>query len=173
MNILSKRITETGTYCVKLFWAGLILLAVQSGFGQNIPKNLVLKRLDNSEASIQDVLGQDAVILTFWATWCKPCLSELAALQDIEEDWKGKIRVVAVSIDDARTVSKVKSLVNGKKWPYDVLLDQNKELYKALNLTSIPHVLIIRNGKTVWSHSGYSPGNENVIIEKALKSTEK
>lgn len=169
MNMFLKKIVKSGNYCAKLFWAGALLLAVQTGFGQNIPKNLAVKQLDNSEILMQDVLGEGTVIMTFWATWCKPCLSELSALQDIEEDWKGKVRIVAVSIDDARAVSKVKSLAKGKRWPFEVVLDQNQELYKSLNLTSIPYVLIVKNGETVWTHSGYSPGNESIIVDKALK----
>lgn len=159
--------------CAKFFWAVLFLVAVQSAFGQNVPKNLVLKRMDNSEVLMRDVLRQDVVVLAFWATWCKPCLSELEGLQEMGDDWKGKIRIVAVSIDDSRAVSKVKSLANGKKWSFEVLLDQNKSLYNALNLTSVPHLLIISNGKTVWSHSGYAPGNESIVIDKALEFIKK
>ena len=46
-------------------------------------------------------------------------------LKDLEDSWKNKVRIIAVSIDDARAMAKVKSLVKGKKWPFEVLLDPN------------------------------------------------
>ena len=81
-----------------------------------------------------------------------------------------KVRIIAVSIDDARAMAKVKSLVKGKKWPFEVLLDPNKELYKAFNISAIPHVLVINDKKVVWTHSGYMPGNEVLVVDKALET---
>ena len=100
----------------------------------------------------------------------KPCQSELEALKDLEDSWKNKVRIIAVSIDDARAMAKVKSLVKGKKWPFEVLLDPNKELYKAFNISAIPYVLVINDKKVVWTHSGYMPGNEVLVVDKALET---
>lgn len=77
--------------------------------------------------------------------------------------------IVAISTDDARTTAKVRSLVTGKRWPYEVLLDTNKTLFKALNLASIPFVMIVKNGETLYSHTGYTPGNERLVVQKALE----
>ena len=109
--------------------------------GQMIPENVTLKQLDGKEITFKEAVQQGPVIVSFWATWCKPCQSELEALKDLEDSWKNKVRIIAVSIDDARAMAKVKSLVKGKKWPFEVLLDPNKELYKAFNISAIPHVL--------------------------------
>nr|WP_239403207.1 TlpA disulfide reductase family protein [Alistipes sp. An116] len=122
---------------------------------------------------MKDVLKDDVVIVSFWATWCKPCQSELDALYDIEEMWKDKVRIITVSTDDSRATAKVRSLVKGKRWPYEVLLDQNKVLFKALNLTSIPFVMIIKNGETIYTHTGYTPGNERLVVQEALNLLEK
>ena len=92
------------------------------------------------------------------------------ALKDLEDSWKNKVRIIAVSIDDARAMAKVKSLVKGKKWPFEVLLDPNKELYKAFNISAIPYVLVINDKKVVWTHSGYMPGNEVLVVDKALET---
>lgn len=78
-----------------------------------------------------------------------------------------------VFFNDARATAKVKSLVKGKKWPFEVLLDANKELYKAFNISAVPYVVIINDGKVVWSHSGYMPGNEVEVVEKALEYVKK
>lgn len=152
----------------KILLTSVLILAATLAFSQNIPGNVALKELDGSEVLMKEVLGDDVVIVSFWATWCKPCQSELDALYDIEEMWKDKIRIVAISTDDSRAAAKVRSLVKGKRWPYEVLLDQNKALFKALNLTSIPFVMIVRNGETLYTHTGYTPGNERLVVEKAL-----
>lgn len=154
----------------KLFFTCVLLLAATLALGQNIPGNIALKRLDGSETLVKEALGDGVVIVSFWATWCKPCQSELDALLDIEEQWKEKVRVVAISTDDSRATAKVRSLVKGKRWPYDVLLDSNRTLFKALNLTSIPFVLVVKNGETVYSHTGYTPGNERILVQKALEN---
>ena len=153
----------------KLLLVCAALLFAGQTFSQNIPENTVLKRLDGSEVKMKDVLKDDVVIISFWATWCKPCHAELDALYDIEEMWRDKVRIVAISTDDARTTAKVRSLVTGKRWPYEVLLDTNKTLFKALNLASIPFVMIVKNGETLYSHTGYTPGNERLGVQKALE----
>ena len=126
--------------------------------------------MDGKEITFKEAVQQGPVIVSFWATWCKPCQSELEALKDLEDSWKNKVRIIAVSIDDARAMAKVKSLVKGKKWPFEVLLDPNKELYKAFNISAIPHVLVINDKKVVWTHSGYMPGNEVLVVDKALET---
>ena len=83
--------------------------------GQMIPENVTLKQLDGKEITFKEAVQQGPVIVSFWATWCKPCQSELEALKDLEDSWKNKVRIIAVSIDDARAMAKVKSLVKGKK----------------------------------------------------------
>ncbi len=140
---------------------------------QNVPENIILKNLNGEEVSFKEFVKGGPVIISFWATWCKPCQSELEALKDIQDDWKDKIRIIAVTIDDARATAKVKSLVKGKKWPFEILFDTNKELYKALNISAVPHIMIINENKIVWTHSGYMPGNEITVVEKALELAEK
>lgn len=152
----------------KFLFTSVLILAATLAFGQDIPGNLALKKLDGSEVLMKDVLKDDVVIVSFWATWCKPCQAELDALCDIEEMWKGKVRIVAISTDDSRAVAKVRSLVKGKRWPYEVLLDQNKTLFKALNLSSIPFVMIVKDGETLYTHTGYTPGNERLTVQQAL-----
>ena len=121
--------------------------------GQMIPENVTLKQLDGKEITFKEAVQQGPVIVSFW-----------------EDSWKNKVRIIAVSIDDARAMAKVKSLVKGKKWPFEVLLDPNKELYKAFNISAIPHVLVINDKKVVWTHSGYMPGNEVLVVDKALET---
>lgn len=115
------------------------------------------------------------VIVSFFATWCKPCMRELAAIEQVYEDWQEEtgVELVAISIDKAQDADKVRSLVASHDWPYTVLLDSNMELARALGIQSVPFVVILDgNGRVVYTHSGYQDGGEVEFIEM-VKTIEK
>lgn len=150
-----------------------ILAAAAVCSAQDISPNIAVKDLSGTSALMKDVLKDDVVIVSFWATWCKPCQNELDAIAEIEDSWADRLRVVAISIDDARSVARVRSTVKAKMWPYEVYTDENSELAKSLNISSIPFVMIVADGKTVYSHTGYTPGSERLLVEKALSFIKK
>ena len=108
-------------------------------------------------------------IISFFATWCKPCNRELTAISEVYDEWKEEtgVKVIAVSIDQAQNINKVKPLVDSEEWEYDILLDPNSEFRRAMGVQMIPHVFIIGgDGTIVESRSGYTDGGENHLIEK-------
>lgn len=116
-------------------------------------------------------IGNDGkpFVISFFATWCKPCNRELKAIHEVYPDWQDEtgMKLYAVSIDRAQDVNKVKPMVDSEGWEYEVLLDTNKDLYRAFGIQMIPHVIIFDgNGKIVDSRSGYIEGSEEHIIEK-------
>lgn len=107
--------------------------------------------------------------ISFFATWCKPCQRELRAIAEVYPDWQDEtgMKMYIVSIDEAQNVSKVKPLVDGEGWEYEVLLDTNSDFFRSLGLQSVPHMLVLDgNGNIVDSHSGYTDGSETEIIKK-------
>lgn len=112
------------------------------------------------------------MIISFWATWCKPCIRELSAINDMYIDWQEEtgVKLVAVSIDDTRLSSKVKPFVTSQGWTYEVYLDENSELRRYLNVNNIPHTFLLDGeGKVVWQHNGYFPGDEDHLYELVEK----
>ena len=110
--------------------------------------------------------------MTFWATWCGPCIKEHNALDEVYQDWQDEtgVKIYAVSIDDSRTTAKVKPFVEGKGWDFEVLLDVNKDLARAMNVGNPPHTFLFDgNGKIVYQHTGYFEGGEEDLYEEILK----
>ena len=108
-------------------------------------------------------------IISFFATWCKPCNRELKAIQEVYADWQDEtgVKVIAISIDQAQNIQKVKPLVDGNGWEFDILLDPNSDFKRAMGVNMIPHVFIIDGkGNIVESRSGYTEGGEEHLIEK-------
>ncbi|MBD5205888.1 MAG: TlpA family protein disulfide reductase [Bacteroidales bacterium] len=107
-------------------------------------------------------------IISFWATWCKPCIRELNAIHDNYEDWVEEtgVKVYAISIDEAQNATRVKPLADSKGWDYDILLDQSGEFARAMGCQNPPHIVVIDgNGKIIESHSGYTEGSEEHLID--------
>lgn len=111
----------------------------------------------------------EITVINFWATWCTPCKKELNNIADLYPDWQADygVRIVAISIDDARNKAKVKTYVNGQSWEYDVLLDVNGILKQKLNFQTIPFTVIVdREGNIVSRHAGYVDGDEYLLEEE-------
>ncbi|MFT5078213.1 MAG: thiol-disulfide isomerase/thioredoxin [Planctomycetota bacterium] len=145
------------------------LLLTFNAFAQEDLPNARVQTIDGTDTSIEEATDKDnVVILSLWATWCVPCIKELDAISEVYEDWQDEtnVELIAVSVDDSRTVKRVKSLINGKGWEYEILLDTNNDLKRALGASTVPLTLLIKDNKIVYRHSGYSPGAEMELYEK-------
>ena len=108
-------------------------------------------------------------VISFFATWCKPCIRELKAINEYYADWQEEtgMKIYAISIDKAQNVSRVKPLVEGDGWEYEVLLDTNEDFKRAMGVQMIPYLMIIDGqGNIVETRNGYTDGSEMHIIEK-------
>ena len=143
-------------------------LFYNTAFSQTTIPNTNLTTLDGISVKIQDEISKDKItILSFWASWCVPCINELDAISEVYEDWQEdfNMELIAISTDDARTQKRIRPMVNGKGWPYKILLDKNQELKRALNISTIPQIIILKDSKIIYIHSGYSPGVEDEFYE--------
>ena len=133
---------------------------------------VILNDIDGKQVSVDTLAAGRPTIVSFFATWCKPCNRELTAIADVYDEWQEEtgVQLVAVSIDEAQTIQKVKPLVDSHDWPYRILLDPNSDLKRALGIQLIPFVLITDgNGNIVYKHNGYTDGAEDELIEVVRK----
>lgn len=152
-----------------LFVAALLFcFAATVSFAQ-LP-SVSLKTIDGKTVNTAE-LNNDGkpFIISFFATWCKPCNRELKAISEVYEDWQEEtgVKVIAISIDQAQNIQKVKPMVDSYGWEYEVLLDPNSDFRRAMGVNLIPHVFVIDgNGNIAESRSGYTEGGEAHLIEK-------
>jgi len=148
----------------------LNLCCTTTGFGQQKIGSVELKTLGGQTVDLADVIQEtDFTIISFWATWCKPCQAELDAVADLYPDWQENLNVqmVAITIDTQRQLSKVPGLLSTKGWEYTVLSDANNILKNQLGFQAIPQTYVVdRAGNVLYNHSGYTAGDEYVLEEK-------
>lgn len=148
----------------------LFLFLSFSAFAQKQMPNVTIKSVNNKRYNVKnDFSEKDKIyVFAFWATWCAPCINELDAIKEHYSEWSKELNmeVVAVSIDDSRTQRRVKPLLNGKNWPYTILIDNNQDLKRALSIVNVPYTVVVKNKKVVYVHNGYSQGAENELYNK-------
>lgn len=155
----------------KILTLSLLIFFASFAKAQNTLPSLTLKDVNGKKIELNSISKDKTIVISLWATWCVPCKNELDAISDVYEDWQDEtdITLYAVSVDDSRTVKRVKPLVNGKGWEYEILLDTNNDLKRALGAATVPLTLIVKNNKILYRHSGYTPGAEDDLYEEIKK----
>jgi len=155
----------------KIFLSLSLTLIISLGYSQ-LP-NINLKDVNGVTKNLSKFSNNgNPIIISFWATWCKPCKAELNTIAEEYDDWTDEtgVKLIAVSIDDARSSTRVEPYINAQGWEYLVLLDPNGDLKRAMNVNNVPHTFLVDgNGKIVWDHNNYSPGDEEEIYEELVK----
>lgn len=149
----------------------IAFIGIQS-FSQTELPNMTLKNLDGTDINIQDISKNDQiVIVSLWATWCVPCINELDAISEVWDKWQKEtnVKLYAISVDDARSVRRVRPMINGKSWDYEFLFDTNNDLRRILGAATVPLTLVVKNNVIIYRHSGYTPGAEDELYAKVLQ----
>ncbi len=146
-------------------------------FGQSSRKlpESELKDIYGKSINSRSILNDSGLtVIDFWATWCKPCIQELDNISEVYPNWikETKVKFVAISIDDARNITKVAPIANSRGWKYQILIDSNGDLKRLLNVNNIPHTFLLnKSGEIIWQHNSYVPGDEDELFEIIKKES--
>ena len=127
--------------------------------------DLSVRLLDGKQVRLSALLEEGPLLVSFWATWCAPCKKEMIFLEKFHQKYnENSFRVLAISTDSPKSMSKVKSYIRAKKHTFLVGIDPNQEIAKKMNALLMPTTLILNKDRKVsWYHQGFIPGDEKEI----------
>ena len=138
---------------------------------QTLP-DVKVENAQGKEISVRSLLTGKPLIISYWSIACKPCIQELNAINDAIEEWREEadFEVIAVSVDDVRMQANAKAKAASLGWDFTCVYDTNQEFKRAMNVSLTPQSFIVdADGNIVFSHSGYTPGSEELLFDKILE----
>ena len=135
---------------MKKFFLSLVCMAfagVVLAQNAQLPQNVTLKTLDGQSVQTSTIQNDGKpIIISFWATWCKPCHVELNTINEVYEEWQNETGVKLVA-------------------------DQNQDFKRAMNVVNPPHTFVINGkGEIVYQHAAFVPGDEEELYEAVKKA---
>lgn len=131
-----------------------------------------LPDLDGNDVSMQKILDKsEIVMLSFWATWCTPCKEEMKKMAELYDKYKSQgFEYVAISVDNQKSVAKVKAFITAQEYSFPVLLDTDKRVFEGYSgKDEMPYSVMLNKKKEIIAvHVGFKTGDE-VTIEKEIK----
>ena len=159
--------------------AALAILSFQANEddkkGKKLPAVTIKDMAGNTINTAEASNDGNPIVISFWATWCKPCKQELNTIAEEYEDWQDEtgVKLIAVSVDDQKTTKMVEPYVNATGWEYDIWMDVNGDFKRALGVNNVPHTFLVNgDGMIVYSHNGYNPGDEDNLYDHIIEISE-
>lgn len=142
-------------------------------FSQDKLPNYSVKLLNNNSTTLNN-LTDEVTLISFWATWCLPCIKEIDKINLFVKDYEN-LSVILINTDKVGEIPKVKRLVNTKKYPidekYNIVMDYNQKLSRSFNAQPIPLTLITKDNQIIYRKRGFNIGDEieiKNIIEQVI-----
>ena len=125
---------------------------------QNVERSISISHLmDTSRYTLIDV----------WASWCKPCLQELSALQSEIKTKNYSINFVIINTEDSRSILKAKTLSKQKSWTTLSFFDTNQEQMRKMGVRNLPYTFVYDVNKTlIFESNSFTKGDENKYFER-------
>lgn len=133
--------------------------------------NFMLEDLNGEYVELNELLGEGPILISFWATWCKPCVEELAQYKKIYNEFKDDgLIMLGISTDNEKSVAKVKPYIKSKGYDFTILLDTNSEVARKFYARAVPYTVVLdKEGNIVYQHLGYKKGDE-IKVKNLIKS---
>ena len=151
----------------------IFFLLFQNLFSQDNLPNFSVKLLNNQSSNLVSLTNEISLI-SFWATWCLPCIKEIDKINTFVKDYDN-LSVILINTDKAGEIAKVKRFVKTKRYPldnnYHIIMDYNQKLSRSFNAQPIPLTLITKNNQIIFRKRGFNVGDEieiKNIIEQEI-----
>lgn len=124
--------------------------------------------MEGNEVSLSDFKGKP-VVINFWATWCKPCTSELAAFNTLYGEYKDNVSFLMVNLTDgvSETVDGVKAFVLENGYSFPVFFDTEQNAAYAYSIYSIPRTVFVDAQGNI--KNAYMGAMSEELIEKYIE----
>lgn len=149
---------------ITVLFAAILIIASSFTIASKVFPKVELKDLKGNKVKTESFIDNKKVtVVSFFATWCKPCQLEMDNISEIYEDWQAEydVEMVAISVDNARSAAKLNALVKSKDWPFEILVDDRQQIQNILSFQTIPQTFLLdAEGNIIYEHNGYKPGDE-------------
>lgn len=154
----------------------LVLGVMLSARAQDLPTVTIRDLRGKPVTTASFLQSGKPIILSFFGTWCKPCLRELDAIAELYPDWQAEtgVTLYAICINEGADVQKIRPVVHAHGWDYTVLSDANADLKRALNVSAVPALFVFDGtGKLLHRRTGYVEGSEGELLPILRGATKK
>ena len=156
------------------FWgyseSNLMIQAPQKGF---LAPDISLMSMDGKQVSLDDFEGQ-IVILNLWASWCPPCVKEMAAIQQVYSDYQAEgLTVLAINMTFQDNQIDASNFVKENQLSFPILFDLTGDTAKTYNMYALPTTFFVTRQGFVQDVTIGGPMSEAFLrakIETLLES---
>jgi len=112
-----------------------------------------------------------AVLMTFFATWCKPCKKEIPIIKDIHKRWNSHgVEVVYVGM--SQSAKDLKPFAKAVKFPWRMVPDTFGLLSRRYGASRLPHLAIVdQQGRIAFQHRGIAENLGELIDSELVRIT--
>ena len=130
-----------------------------------------LPDLNNDYIALRDLCGEklrkpwknktkNVVVLSFFATWCKPCIAEIPHLQKLQKKYSDKtVKFFLVNVGEQK--EKINEFLKTKSISIQILMDKYKKISEKYDALTLPRLFIIdKNGIIQLEQRGFKNGEK-------------
>ncbi len=131
----------------------------------DVPPNYLGRDSNGDDVTLEDHKGK-IVVISFWASWCTPCLKELPILENIQNKvGTDKVKVIAINFkEDSKKYRKIKKLLSSLN--LTLTHDKRGSIGKKFGVEAIPNLFIVsKNGELVFHNVGYGDSTIDTIAK--------
>lgn len=145
-----------------LVWALLLLVSCQASTGQDNVPSIPTVDYEGLKAFMAEQEAE-VIVYNFWATWCRPCVAELPAFEQLNEAYADQgVKVVLVSLDFPDVKQRMEEFVSRRELKSTVihLDDPNQDVW--INGISpewsgaIPATLVVKGDQSGFKEQGFT-----------------